>query len=101
MASSSSADQNPFFDRENHVHVLAQDLGIEQEIITSNSGPTYVAVGSQLYPIPSSLMSGATPHISSFITSGLFSLSGKIRAAGDFVLPRSAQNDDQPLGEFF
>ncbi len=90
-----------FFDRENHVHILAQDLGIEQELITSNSGPTYVAVGSQLYPIPSSLMSGATPHISSFITSGLFSLSGKIRAAGDFVLPRSAQDDDQPIGEFF
>lgn len=70
-----------FFDRENHVQALAKELSIEHEMITGDSGPTYVAVGSKLYPIPSSLMSGATPHISSFITSGLFSLSGKIRAA--------------------
>ncbi len=90
-----------FFDRENYVYHLAKDLGIEQELMTSNAGPTYVAVGSQLYPIPSNLLSGATPHISSFITSGLFSLSGKIRAAGDFFISRSAQDDDQPLGAFF
>ena len=90
-----------FFDRQNDMYMLAKELGIENELITSNSGPTYVAVGSQLYPIPSNLMSGATPHIAPFITSGLFSLSGKIRAAGDFIIPRSAQNDDQPLGGFF
>jgi len=90
-----------FFDRENYVYTLAKDLGIEQELITSNTGPIYIAVGSHLYPIPSNLLSGATPHVSSFITSGLFSLSGKIRAAGDFFIPRSTQNDDQPLGPFF
>ncbi|MFJ7952271.1 protoporphyrinogen oxidase [Lysinibacillus sp. NPDC096418] len=90
-----------FFDRHNDVYALAKDLGIENELITSNAGPTYIAVGSQLYPIPGSLMSGEAPHISPFITSGLFSLSGKIRAAGDIVLPRSAQNDDQSLGGFF
>ena len=90
-----------FFDRHNDMYTLAKDLGIENELITSNAGPTYIAVGSQLYPIPSSLMSGETPHISPFITSGLFSLSGKIRAAGDIVLPRATQNDDQSLGGFF
>ena len=90
-----------FFDRQNDMYKLAKDLGIENELITSNAGPTYVAVGSQLYPVPSNLMSGATPHISPFITSRLFSLSGKIRAAGDFIIPRSIQNDDQPLGGFF
>ncbi|MFJ7738620.1 protoporphyrinogen oxidase [Lysinibacillus sp. NPDC097287] len=90
-----------FFDRHDDMYTLAKDLGIENELITSNAGPTYIAVGSKLYPIPSSLMSGETPHISPFITSGLFSLSGKIRAAGDIVLPRSAQIDDQSLGEFF
>ncbi|MEK5233217.1 protoporphyrinogen oxidase [Lysinibacillus sp. FSL K6-0232] len=90
-----------FFDRENYVNALAKDLGIEQKIRTSNAGPTYIAVGSALYPIPSHLLSGETPHISSFITSGLFSLSGKVRAAGDFFIPRSEQDDDQPLGAFF
>ena len=90
-----------FFDRQNDMYRLAKDLGIESELITSNAGPTYVAVGSRLYPIPSNLMSGENPHISPFITSGLFSLSGKVRAACDFILPRSAENDDQSLGEFF
>ncbi|GLC89868.1 protoporphyrinogen oxidase [Lysinibacillus piscis] len=90
-----------FFDRNGAVHSLAQELAIEQELVTSNTGPTYVAVGRHLYPIPSSLMSGATPHVSSFIMSGLFSLSGKIRAAGDFFIPRSTQSEDQPLGAFF
>lgn len=90
-----------FFDRQNDVYALAKDLGIEGELITSNNGPNYVAVGSRLYPIPSSLMSGEAPNISPFITSGLFSLSGKIRAAGDFILPRSVQNDDLSLGGFF
>ncbi|MED3877259.1 protoporphyrinogen oxidase [Lysinibacillus capsici] len=90
-----------FFDRENYVNDLAKDLGIEQKLLTSNAGPNYIAVGSQLYPIPSHLLSGETPHISSFITSGLFSLSGKVRAAGDFFIPRSTQDDDQPLGAFF
>ncbi|KOS71635.1 protoporphyrinogen oxidase [Lysinibacillus contaminans] len=90
-----------FFDRQNDMYGLAKDLGIESELITSNAGPTYVAVGSRLYPIPSNLMSGETPHISPFIASGLFSLSGKIRATGDFILPRSAENDDQSLGGFF
>lgn len=80
----SSAGQNLSLIIENYVYALAKDLGIEQEMITSNTGPTYIAVGSQLYPIPSNLLSGATPHVSSFITSGLFSLSGKVRAAGIF-----------------
>lgn len=31
----------------------------------------------------------------------MFSLSGKVRAAGDFFIPRSTQDDDQPLGAFF
>ncbi len=48
-----------------------------------------------------SVLSGETPHISSFIESGLFSLSSKVRAAGDFFIPRSAQDVDQPLGAFF
>lgn len=90
-----------FFDRQNDIYRLAKDLGIEDELITSNAGPTYVAVGKRLSPIPSSLMSGETPHISPFLKSGLFSLSGKIRAAGDFIIPRSAQDEDQSLAEFF
>lgn len=90
-----------FFDREGHIHQLAKELKIDSQLTANKLGPTYVAVGSQLYPIPERLMAGDAPHVSSFITSGLFSISGKIRASGDFVISRTKEKIDQPVGPFF
>lgn len=90
-----------FYDRRDNVRLLAKDLGIEDQLIKSEIGKAYVAVGSQFYPIPKSLMRGASAQPSTFLTSRLFSLSGKFRAAGDFILPRSNLEQDQPLGDFF
>ena len=44
---------------------------------------------------------GIPTEIGPFLKTGLFSLAGKIRAAGDFVLPRSDIEGDQSLGRFF
>ncbi|MFP3917260.1 protoporphyrinogen oxidase [Lysinibacillus telephonicus] len=90
-----------FLDYMNSVRDLAKDLGIEKEMVSNNDGQTYVAVGSQLYPIPSNLMFGGALEVSSFITSGLFSLSGKVRAAGDLLLPKTREEEDEPIGDFF
>lgn len=90
-----------FFDQSGSVRSLASDLGIEQHIVHHNIGQTYVAVGGNLYPIPSNLLFGGSPEVSSFLTTGLISLSGKIRAAGDLVLPKSPAHDDEPIGDFF
>lgn len=89
-----------FLDYMNSVRDLAKDLGIEKEMVSNNDGQTYVAVGSQLYPIPSNLMFGGALEVSSFITSGLFSLSGKVRAAGDLLLPKTREEEDEPIGDF-
>ena len=35
------------------------------------------------------------------MTSSLLSLSGKIRAAGDLVLPKVHEQDDEPISDFF
>lgn len=90
-----------FLDHGNNVRDLASDLGIEHEMVCNNKGQTYVAVGSQLYPIPTNLMFGGSLEVSSFITSGLFSLSGKFRAAGDLLIPKSKEDEDEPIGDFF
>lgn len=90
-----------FWDRNGSIAQLAQDLGIDNQLIHNQVGSTYVAVGSQLYPIPNSLMEGATTQASVFLTSGIFTLSGKLRAAGDLIIPRSHLQCDQPVGEFF
>lgn len=91
-----------FLDYKKSVRELAIDLGIENEMVCNNKGQTYVAVGSELYPIPSNLMFGGSLEVSSFITSGIFSISGKLRAAaGDLFLPKSAEKEDEPIGDFF
>ncbi|MCM3388625.1 protoporphyrinogen oxidase [Ureibacillus chungkukjangi] len=90
-----------FLDYKNSVRDLAQDLGIEQQLVPNNDGRTFVAVGSNLHPIPNLLAFGGALDVSSFITSGLFSLSGKLRAAGDLLLPKTKEDEDEPIGDFF
>ncbi|WP_199677390.1 protoporphyrinogen oxidase [Lysinibacillus yapensis] len=90
-----------FLDYNGSVRGLAKDLGIDQQMVSNNEGQTYVAVGSQLYPIPANLIFGGPLEVTPFITSGLFSLSGKIRAAGDLLLPKTKDQEDEPIGDFF
>ena len=44
---------------------------------------------------------GVPTKIGPFLTTGLFSLPGKLRAGMDLVLPASKPQEDQSLGEFF
>ncbi|MEK4230649.1 protoporphyrinogen oxidase [Solibacillus sp. FSL H8-0538] len=90
-----------FFDSCSSVRSLARDLRIEHEIVQNKNGQTYIAVGSELHPIPSNLLFGGSPEVSSFITSSLISISGKIRAAGDLLLPKSSEKIDEPISDFF
>ncbi|MCP1145856.1 protoporphyrinogen oxidase [Lysinibacillus endophyticus] len=90
-----------FLDYNNSVRELAAELGIEHEMVTNNQGQTYVVVGSELNPIPSLLTYQGSLKVSSFITSGLFSLSGKLRAVGDLLLPKTRDDEDEPIGDFF
>ena len=89
-----------FLDYRSSVRELATHLGIEEKMVSNNTGNSYVAVGSQLYPIPNNLMFGSL-EVSSFITSNLFSLSGKLRAVGDLLLPKTKEIKDEPIGDFF
>lgn len=89
-----------FFDQSGSVRNLAADLGIEDEIVRHNTGQAYVAVGGELYPIPSGILLGGAPEVSSFITSGLISLTGKIRAIGDLLLPKSPEKKMSQLAIF-
>ncbi|MCA1061965.1 protoporphyrinogen oxidase [Rossellomorea aquimaris] len=83
------------------VALLADRLGIGDTIIRNCKGPSYVIAGGELYPIPGGSIVGIPTQIAPFITTSLFSLTGKMRAAADFVLPRSQETKDQSLGKFF
>lgn len=90
-----------FLIRKKSMGILAQDLGIEGELVKNATGQAYVLVGGELHPIPGGSVMGIPTEIGPFLKTGLFSLSGKLRAAGDFVLPRSNIKGDQSLGGFF
>jgi len=90
-----------FIDHENGMMELTKHIGIENEVVTNKKGQTYVAVGGHLYPIPNGILFGGSPIVPSLLTSGIVSLSGKFRAAGDLVLPKTRENKDEPIGDFF
>jgi len=90
-----------FLIRKKSMGTLAQDLGIEGELVKNATGQAYVLVGGELHPIPGGSVMGIPTEIGPFLKTELFSLTGKLRAAGDFILPRSNIKGDQSLGGFF
>ncbi|MCA1059593.1 protoporphyrinogen oxidase [Rossellomorea aquimaris] len=80
---------------------LAGKLGMEEALVRNRKGTSFVIAGGELYPIPGGSIVGIPTQIAPFITTSLFSLSGKMRAAADFILPRSQEREDQSLGRFF
>ncbi|WP_335870132.1 protoporphyrinogen oxidase [Bacillus sp. 2205SS5-2] len=90
-----------FLERKTSAAKLASEVGMEKDLVNNSTGQSYVMVNEQLHPMPGGSVMGIPTEIGPFVTTGLFSLMGKARAAGDFVLPRSKVEGDQSLGSFF
>lgn len=90
-----------FLIRKKSIGILAKELGIEGELVRNATGQAYVLVNDELHPIPVGSVMGIPTQIGPFMKSGLFSLAGKIRAAGDLFQPRSSIEGDQSMGAFF
>lgn len=80
---------------------LVEKLGIQQELIESETDKTYVISNDKLYLIPEGAVVGIPTQISPFILSSLFSFSGKVRAAADLIIPRLKEKKMFQLGNFF
>lgn len=90
-----------YLERKQSATRLIKEVGLDQELINNTAGKSYVLVQERLHPMPGGSIMGIPTQIAPFVTTGLFSFAGKIRAAADFVLPRSKAVSDQALGEFF
>ncbi|WP_210469698.1 protoporphyrinogen oxidase [Sporosarcina sp. 6E9] len=90
-----------FLIRKKSIGILAKDLGIEDELVKNATGQAYIFVNGKLHPIPAGSVMGIPTQMGPFLKTELFSLTGKLRAAGDFFMPRSSSTDDQSLGSFF
>lgn len=80
---------------------LAEEVGLGDKLVYNSSGQSFVLVKGRLHPMPGGAIMGIPTKMAPFITSGLFSPVGKLRASLDLVLPKSGKNEDQSLGEFF
>lgn len=80
---------------------LIKEIGMEGDLVHNTAGKSYVLVHDRLHPMPGGSIMGIPTEMAPFVTTGLFSFPGKLRAAADFFLPRSNPAEDQSLGEFF
>lgn len=90
-----------FLERKTSASRLAKEVGMADKLVNNASGRSFVLARERLHPMPEGSFMGIPTQITPFVTTGLFSLPGKFRAAGDFILPRSEPVEDQSLGEFF
>lgn len=82
---------------------LAEELGIADELTTTNPGAkkTYILHQRKLFPMPAGLVLGVPTEIGPFVKTGLLSWGGKLRALMDLVLPVRKEQSDESLGGFW
>lgn len=90
-----------FLERKDSVARLAREVGVADELVNNTPGKTFILVKDQLHSVPGGAIMGIPTEIGPFLTTKLFSMSGKLRAAADLVLTRSKEESDQSLGGFF
>ncbi|TLS53516.1 protoporphyrinogen oxidase [Paenibacillus antri] len=91
-----------FLARKRPIIDLSRELGLAEELVTLNPATkkTYILRGGKLHRIPPGLVLGVPTEWKPFVTSGLIGLSGKLRAALDWVLPAARGDADESLGGF-
>jgi oxygen-dependent protoporphyrinogen oxidase len=90
-----------FLERKTSVVKLAKEVGMDDKLVHNSTGKSYVLVNEKLHSMPGGSIMGIPTKLGPFITTDLFSVPGKLRAAADLILPRSESGKDQSLGQFF
>lgn len=80
---------------------LAENLGLQDELVRNRTGQAYIHIGDQLYKMPKGSYMGVPTSLDSLKENTILSEEGKRRAASDLTLPPSQGLDDQSLGQFF
>lgn len=81
---------------------LAHQLGLEPHMVTvpPRGRNAFVLRRGRLLPIPPGIMRPARHHFKGFLTSPLLSWRGKLRLAGELLLPPRRADGDESLGSF-
>ncbi|KIL47342.1 protoporphyrinogen oxidase [Jeotgalibacillus campisalis] len=90
-----------FLERKKSMSRLIQEVGLADRLVPNSTGQAFILMNDKLHPMPGGAIMGIPTQIKPFMSTDLVSMTGKLRAAADFVLPRSKGADDQALGTFF
>jgi protoporphyrinogen/coproporphyrinogen III oxidase len=88
-------------ERKQSVIRLAREVGFADEFVTNSSGKTFIQAKGRLFSMPGGSIMGIPTEVGPFVTTSLFSMMGKMRAAADLIIPKSPEIADQSLGAFF
>ncbi|OAK67763.1 protoporphyrinogen oxidase [Lederbergia galactosidilytica] len=89
-----------FLERKSNAKQLVQDVGLEHDLVRNTAGKTHIVVKDQMHAMPLGAVMGIPTKFGPFLKTGLFSVQGKVRAACDYILPRSRVEGDQSIGSF-
>lgn len=81
---------------------LAEELGLSSEIIKTQSGPrgAYIVHDGKLTRVPDGFSLMAPTDLFALAKSPILSWKGKLRTAGDLLLPRRRKKNDESLQSF-
>jgi oxygen-dependent protoporphyrinogen oxidase len=80
---------------------VAEEIGLKDDLITNQTGQSYIYAKNKLYPIPGGSIMGIPTDIKPFISTKLISLKGKLRAGLDLIKKPTKMNEDISVGTFF
>ena len=80
---------------------LCRELGIADRLVPTLTPRTaFVLRDGRLHPIPEGSFLGFPITASALARSRLFSFAGKARMAGEVLVPRATEDDDESIGAF-
>ena len=81
---------------------LAKRLGLESRLIETNEAHrrSFIVRNGRLRPVPEGFQLLAPSRIWPFLTTDIFSLTGKLRMAAELFLPRQNGKEDESLASF-
>ncbi|MBB6449522.1 oxygen-dependent protoporphyrinogen oxidase [Geomicrobium halophilum] len=91
-----------FLARKPEMLSLAQELGLEDQLVKNETGKAFIVNNGDFHPIPEGSVMGIPTRVRPFLRSSLLSNSGKLRASADLWLPdKRTEGNDESLGLFF
>lgn len=90
-----------FLERKVDAKQLIEDLGLDGELVRNATGQAFILSNDRLHPIPKGSKMGIPLEWKPFLSSSLFSMTGKVAAFNDLIKGRSSGEEDQSVGHFF